>query len=236
MRMPKPAQLVALAAVVATGLSLNGSSAVGSAATHAVDVTSVAIATAASPNASDSAFDVGRLGGGLGSSEVTSTAVSDCDDCAATSVSVGVVYGDAPRPAQADNAASAWSSGCTNCASASVSVQVVVLRRPSSITVNNRSLAANAACAGCSASSAAFQLVLVSPHGNSFGRDDIAELRDWAQALAEGMTAASPTAQLRSSAAPDGDHQLAELELRAKAALGDATTLKRDVDVHSATG
>lgn len=235
MKFPQLTQLVSIAAVVTAGLSLNASSAVGS-GPPPVNVSAVAIATSARPTATESAFDAGRLTGSRGSSEVTSTAVSDCDDCTATSVSVGVVYGDAPRPVEAENVASAWSSGCTNCASASVSVQVVVLRRPGATVVNNRSLAANAACVSCTASSAAFQLVLVSPEGKTFGRDDIAELREWAEALAEAMAAPPPTARLRSSAASDGNRHLAELEHRAKAALGDASTLKRDVNMRSATG
>lgn len=202
--------------------------------TRSLDVTSVAIPTLSEPVSTDEGFAMGRLSRNA-STEVTSTATSNCDGCSASSSSVGIIYVSAAGTTRADNVATAWSS-CIRCSSGSVAVQVVVLRSAGDlIAANNRSFAANVACDQCTTSAAAYQLVIVSREGRVFDKQAIEDLRQWAREQAGAMSTAQASQGLRRAAGVrNGESQLDELEARARDALGDITTMRRDADVHLA--
>jgi hypothetical protein len=192
---------------------------------HAFDLAAVAVATDAIPSVTDNAFDVTRLGGGNVNAEVTAGADTNCDGCSSTAASLGVVYVNNPGEAKVDNLATAATSACTDCDSASLSVQVVVMRRAGTIVANNRSLAVNAACEGCHASAAAYQFVVVAPGNQQLRPQDIAELREWAQAQLDALTSGS--VGLRSMAQPVP----AEVEKHLRAGLGQSASVHAKVDV-----
>lgn len=238
--------IAALLVMLASGLTLTQTAAPSAppsrpaqsqAPTRSLDVTSVAIPTLREPVSRDEGFAEGRLSRDA-STEVTSTATSNCAGCSAASSSVGIVYVSAPGTVRADNVATAWSS-CVQCSAGSVAVQVVVLRSPGDlIAANNRSFAANVTCDQCRTSAAAYQLVVVSREGRMFDKQAIEDLRAWARAEAGAMSNdqadLSSQGPRRAATVPNGQSQLDQLEARARAALGDVTTVRRDADVHLA--
>lgn len=191
------------------------------------DLTAVAIASAADPNASDEAFAVTQLGSGHSvSGDASAGADTNCDGCSSTATTVSVVYVNKTKEARLDNIATAATTGCTDCSSAAVSVQVVVLRHPQTVVANNRSLAVNAMCEGCTSSAAAHQIVVVAPRGDRLDPRELAELREWAHMQAAGP--ATSTMGLRSTAKSSTQR---ELEDRLRGALGPITTVSYDADV-----
>jgi hypothetical protein len=194
-----------------------------------LDLTSIAIPTAAQPQVRDTAFDLERLRGPRVDADTSATATSDCDGCVAVATTLAIVYAEGWSAGGYDNVATAWNS-CADCSATTVSVQVVVLRRAGAVTVNNRALALNAACDSCQASAAAYQLVVVAPRGRPMGRADVARLQKWVADQADQLSRpAAPTRSLR-SAAPAAK-PLAGLEEQLGAALGGVTTVTQSADV-----
>jgi hypothetical protein len=228
---------VVLAGVLAIGALTSAASSDADSRHDSLDLTSIAISSAAQPQVRDNAFDSERLRGRTVDANTSSTANAECDGCTATATTLGIVYVDRGRAVRLDNVATAWNS-CTDCRTASVSVQVVIVRRAQAVIANNRALALNVTCKGCRASAAAYQIVMLEPRGKRLSGRDVQALRDWVQAQAEEMSAPAPKAMLRAApnAAPNGASGsgggvLDQLEQRVGSALGGAKTLDRSGDV-----
>ncbi|WP_347353173.1 hypothetical protein [Intrasporangium sp.] len=232
----RPGRVLRRIAVVAATVVATGAFASASSDAHSrhdsLDLTSIAISSSAQPQVRDDAFDTERLAGRTVDTETSSAANAECDGCAATATTLGIVYVDRGRAAKLDNVATAWNS-CTDCRTASVSVQVVVVRRAQSVTANNRALALNAACEGCHAAAAAYQLVMLEPRGKRLSGSDIQALRDWVDAQVAQLSAqAAPRSMLR-SAPKTAETPLDQLQQRVGSALGGAKTLDRSQDVQT---
>ena len=219
-----------VAAILSAVAVLGGtgwSAANGSHDAKSADLTAVAIASAADPNAFDEAFAVSQLGSGRSvSGDASAGADTNCDGCSSTATTVSVIYVNKTKEGRLDNLATSTTSQCSDCSSAAVSVQVVVLRHAQTLVANNRSFAANAECEGCTSNAAAYQIVVVAPRGDRLDKGELAELREWARSQAAGP--AQSTMGLRSSAKSSTQH---ELEDQLRGALGPITTVRYDADV-----
>ncbi len=193
-------------AVAAAIVTITSSSAAGADGPARTDVESASSAIPGAPGATaqDESIRYRRVNARTVRADSVATAMSSCDGCTASTVTLQFIYARNVRTLTANNVAVAWSS-CTNCSATALSLQVVIAHHAGTVTAGNRSLSLNVVCAGCNSSAAAIQIVIVTPSHREPSQAALARSEDFrAELLAE--LHALPLSRARSAvpATPNG--------------------------------